>query len=334
MSKSIAIQEGGVGRQMTVDKLKTSLVGGGTCLWVPEDEVTLGRKTIVENGTFLASDDGLYGYARVTVRGVGKAMGIDRDGDEASAKTTSDGKLVVQKLPSRIAVETLPLLTVYSDGELINFRGMVVRAYLRTGGVWTDLNHPNGVIPLSELILPVTQAEMANVHSDLWRDGEGINALMLTFTQRWYLDWKGREKAVYCSIPMGSHNGLPAMFGCSEGPTQFLITEYDGGIYIMGSTADRHLNGYTYDASAERSNYILFCSTSGTTGTGEVKHLGHLYDWPTGIPVSTVKPDGTPELSPVNAFQTVPVKWERPEDDKLLETEIEITVVEGAESSE
>lgn len=35
MSKNINIQEGGIGKQLTVDKLKTNLVDGGTQLWVP-----------------------------------------------------------------------------------------------------------------------------------------------------------------------------------------------------------------------------------------------------------------------------------------------------------
>lgn len=50
MSKSIVIQEGGIGKQLTVDKLKTDLVGGGTCLWVPEDSTNLGTKHISEGG--------------------------------------------------------------------------------------------------------------------------------------------------------------------------------------------------------------------------------------------------------------------------------------------
>ena len=58
MSKNITIQEDGVGKQLTVDKLKTNLVGGGTCLWVPEDDVALGSKRILKNGTYRASDDG------------------------------------------------------------------------------------------------------------------------------------------------------------------------------------------------------------------------------------------------------------------------------------
>ena len=57
MSKNITIQEGGVAKQLTVDKLKTNLVGSGTCLWVPEDDVQLTTKYITENGTYPASDD-------------------------------------------------------------------------------------------------------------------------------------------------------------------------------------------------------------------------------------------------------------------------------------
>lgn len=41
MSKNIVIQEGGVGRQFTADKLRTALVGSGSCTWVPEDGVQL-----------------------------------------------------------------------------------------------------------------------------------------------------------------------------------------------------------------------------------------------------------------------------------------------------
>ena len=326
MSKNIAIQEGGVGRQMTVDKLKTNLVGGGTCLWVPEDEVPLGRKTINENGTFAAADDGLYGYARVTVRGVGRATGTDRDGDEAAAKANSGGRLVTRKLPSRIVVETPPTLTEYSDGAAIDFTGMVVKAYLRTGGVWTDATHPHGVIPLNELILPVTQAEMRSARRDLWTDGEGVNVRMVTYTQRWWLDPYGNEKTSYISEPVGMRNGLPVMYGDTTGPTQFFITKYNGYTYCMGSTASRHLYGYTYDASAPNNNYLLFHSTSALTGTGQVESYAYVDEWATAVPVSTVMPVGTPNLNPVDACQSIPVQWERPEDGKALEGVFEITV--------
>jgi hypothetical protein len=189
-------------------------------------------------------------------------------------------------------------------------------------------------VSLSELTLSVTEADSGSAYYEEWSDGAGVNARMLTYTPRWFINWQGNEEVVYCSEVVGTRNGLPAMFGDKSGPTQFLITRYNGEIYCMGSTANRQLNGYTYDASAENSNYYLFSGTNANTGTGPVVCNGNLLHFATGIPVSTVKPEGTPNLRPVNAFQTVPVQWERPEDDKMLETEIEITVVEGAESSE
>lgn len=38
MNQNIIIQEGGTNYQFTAKKLKTNKVGGGTCLWIPEDE--------------------------------------------------------------------------------------------------------------------------------------------------------------------------------------------------------------------------------------------------------------------------------------------------------
>ena len=82
MSKNITIQEGGIAKYITADKLKTNLVDGGTCLWVPEDDVSLGTKYITENGTYLAETDGYYGYESVTVYNIGTVYGTDDDGDD------------------------------------------------------------------------------------------------------------------------------------------------------------------------------------------------------------------------------------------------------------
>lgn len=175
MSKNITIQEGGIGKQLTANKLKTNLVGGGTCLWVPEDETRLGAKHISEDGTYKASDDGYYGYSEVTVSGIGTVTGKDPDGSGDDATATVDpetGEIVITKLPYSISVVTPPTVTEYSDGATIDFSGMVVKGYLKSGDLWTDSSHPNGVIPISELTLPVTVADAdettgATVQSDL-----------------------------------------------------------------------------------------------------------------------------------------------------------------------
>ena len=169
MSKNIIIQEGGVSKQLTADKLKTNLVGGGTCLWVPEDEMRLGTKHISEDGTYKASDDGYYGYSEVTVSGIGTATGKDPDGSGDDAKATVDpetGEIVITKLPYSISVVTPPTVTQYNDGATIDFSGMVVKGYLKSGNLWTDSSHPDGVIPISELTLPVTTADSGSVSGE------------------------------------------------------------------------------------------------------------------------------------------------------------------------
>ena len=60
MSKNITIKEGGTSRSFTADKLRTNLSLGGTCDWVPIDEVDqyveLEELHVTENGTYYPSE--------------------------------------------------------------------------------------------------------------------------------------------------------------------------------------------------------------------------------------------------------------------------------------
>lgn len=170
MSKNIVIQEGGIGKQLTVDKLKTNIVGGGSCLWVPEDETQLGTKYISENGTYKASTDGYYGYSEVTVSGIGTATGKDGDGDEATVTPDPDtGDLVTTKIIESIAVVNPPTVTSYQDGAAIDFTGLSVHGYSTTG---KDL----GEIPISDLIFPETQADYSKGSGQGEVTVEGLNS--------------------------------------------------------------------------------------------------------------------------------------------------------------
>lgn len=153
MSKNITIQEGGITKQLTADKLKTDLVGGGTCLWVPEDEVRLANKTISEDGTYKASDEGYYGYSQVTVHGIGRATGRDpQTGDEKTVTTDPNtGDLVETILPVEIRITTMPTKLEYVDGENIDISGMVVKAYRATGTEY-------GTVPNNELSIEPSKA--------------------------------------------------------------------------------------------------------------------------------------------------------------------------------
>lgn len=65
MSKNIYITEGRKGRRFgSAKKLKTPLQGGGSCLWVPEDDVQLDPLFATENGVYIP--DG-YGFSDASV---------------------------------------------------------------------------------------------------------------------------------------------------------------------------------------------------------------------------------------------------------------------------
>ena len=163
-----SIKEGGKSRNFSAAMLKTNLQGGGTCLWIPRMDVELKNKYISKSGTYTAKADDCYGFDQVTVSGVDVEITEDDDGDDV-AKTTDGGTTTEQKLPNSIVVDVPPTKTVYSDGQAIDYTGMVVKAYTRSGQLWTDASHPNGIIPISELTLPVTiaHADQGGASSDL-----------------------------------------------------------------------------------------------------------------------------------------------------------------------
>lgn len=153
MSKNIVIQEGGQSSTLSsVSKLKTELVGGGSCTWVPEDETQLESKHITENGTYYPVG---YGFFEVTVNvSQSYVSGTGQDGNEyvVSVDETTD-ELIETLVPSSIRIITPPTKTEYIDGSAIDISGIVVKAYDKNGSLWTDIDHPDGVIDLSELSL-------------------------------------------------------------------------------------------------------------------------------------------------------------------------------------
>ena len=153
MGKFVSISEGNTGRIFNAKKLKTSLSGGGECLWVPADSVELTTKTINKNGKYYAADDGKYGYSSVTVDAYADSViGTGPDGYPYIV-TDLDGDLDVQPAPEAIKVVRPPRKTNYEIGETMDYSGMVVRAYDVYGNVWGNEKYPNGIIPFEELIV-------------------------------------------------------------------------------------------------------------------------------------------------------------------------------------
>lgn len=195
MSKNITIQEGGVGKQITVDKIKTNAVGGDAVFWIPEDNVNLVTKNITENGTYKArTTDNAYGYSQVKVNvpggngsadssgvptsdsgvspgGPGSAIiGVDpSDGETYGYGVDEGGNVVKTRLPTSIQVSKAPDKTSYSDGETIDFSGIIVTLHGGDSALFVNSDYPNGRVPFSELIFPVTVAHIPDT------SGEGFS---------------------------------------------------------------------------------------------------------------------------------------------------------------
>lgn len=171
MSKSPVIKEGATPITLTCDKIKTNTSGGGTQNWLPEDEVNLGTKHITKDGTYKASNDSLYGYSEVTVSGIGKAVGKDpvTGEDKLVEPDPETGELEETVLPASIMVTTPPTKTAYTQGDNIDFSGIVVTMFNKA-------HESMGSVPFNELTFvptvasgdvnpPSGEATLSDVHS-------------------------------------------------------------------------------------------------------------------------------------------------------------------------
>lgn len=326
MSKNIMIQEGGTAKQITADKLKTNLVGGGSCLWVPEDGTNLGTKHISENGTFRASADGYYGYSEVTVSGVGSVTGRDPDTGEEKQVTVDPqtGDIVETILPVEIRITTLPTKTTYTQGETIDYSGIVVHAYSSTG---RDM----GAVPFNELVFPETTADVQK--TDTWSDGSGLNAMMLYYTphivtrknEQGEIVWEGTNY-VHGSA-LGSFNGAQATYGSSNTPGTYLVTRYNNNNYMACVTGDGTRNLYAMTPRTGLENYNGWLMAGGGSGAAPVGRFAGapFSEELTDIPVSTVNPT-TVDPSALHATQTIPVQWPSADAGTTLETSFTINV--------
>ena len=93
MSKAIVIEKNGVAQNLTLDKLRTKEVGGGTIDWVPEDDVQLTELTVTANGTYTPSGT-VYGFSGVSVSVPGTEVSGYIDGVHYVVTLDSDGNLV------------------------------------------------------------------------------------------------------------------------------------------------------------------------------------------------------------------------------------------------
>lgn len=178
MSKNITIQLDGVDVPITgAEELHTVGSGGGSIAWLPEDETALGTLTATANGTYVASELGVYGFSVVIVNVPANSVtGTDTDGNDYTITLDAQGYLVETLIPSAILVTTPPAKTSYAAGETLDFAGMAVTAYDGQWAVYDTEDYPGGAVPFAELQLPVTVAAgsgSVNIPVNWPRPGDG-----------------------------------------------------------------------------------------------------------------------------------------------------------------
>jgi len=347
MGKNINIQEGGIGKQMTVDKLKTNLVGGGTCLWVPEEDVRLGTKYISENGTYRASDDGLYGYSEVTVSGVGSVTGIDPETGEETTVTVDPEteELVETVVPTEIRVIEPPTnpYGIYVDGQTITKDGIVVKAYSANGVEMQTV--PIGEITISPTTAVYDQStdtggyDEATIDTSVLYYPDAITQPVTAISQ--IVETTNNPKQTITYTPYGSSYlfllederitvPMAIITANGSGYREKCVNESDPRqSYDVTRTANLSNNtrvshtpfGYIEGASADKS-YSGRVRTGVTTKISDFTYIeNELYR-----DLATIILDGSVTHTRAGSRQTITVSWPRPGDGKVLETSFEILV--------
>jgi len=312
--KNPSIFEGGIARAFSgIKKLFTRQSGSDDLIaWVPESDRQLTTKYITQNGVYRASDDGYYAYSSVTVNVSTTDSVTGKDpvtGEDVVVKPDPEtGELVETVVPSSIQITTPPTFTgPYGDGAYISFDGMVVKAYKGDGTLWTDENHPDGVIPFEELILPMTIAHYDGSGGSEMTDDEGLNAVVGLANGDLIMRRTARRVNVNGHI-------------CIEGGFTVILTYYNGTVYFARYGGEI---GVTLDSTG--------ASSAGVWGNITYSDLfARLQPMERmSIPESTVDPAGKDVNTMHPATGTpVPVQWQRPGDNAVLETSFDISVVD------
>lgn len=154
MGKIIRIKEGGLPKVFDAAKLRTNLQVGGNCLWIPKESVPIASKFITENGTYLAAAEGLHGYSTLSVNVYNAVTGRSKKNNNLySVSRSRTNELIYKKMPTRIEIEHMPTKTTYVNGDTIDIDGIIVKAYDENYNLWTDVDYPDGIIPIEELII-------------------------------------------------------------------------------------------------------------------------------------------------------------------------------------
>lgn len=335
MSANTSIKEGGKGRAFgPVVALMVQGDDGKYLPWVPESERQLNTKSVNKNGVYQAKKEGVYGWRSVSVN-VPTDQGVTGTDPTTGQQVAvgvdpTTGELTETVVPVEIRVTVPPTKTEYTHGEAINYSGIVVHAYDATGA---DM----GVVPFNELIFPVTTAD---VGSSEWTDGDGINAMRVTYRPTWNRTYyivavpghpagsTGEGQVYLHTTALGQIEGKPAALG-ALGPAELFVTRYNGNNYAARVSGDDIEAFYEYwnaeqDGNVIKTGWFFRGATSGRTQLGKFAIFA-FHDIITELPISSINPNGM-SIDALHAVQMLPVQWSRPGDGAVLETSFGINI--------
>lgn len=256
-----------------------------------------------------------------------KITGIDPiSGNEMAVGLDNLGQLTEEILPTSIGIITPPAKLKYKSGESIQFNGLVVQAYTADGNVWTDKDHPDGIIPINELFFPVTIAVFEDEDGE-YTNGNGLNCLRVSFVKSYYA--RGWGYTFYLGPVLGScppdtykgwMKGGPINVACTSKGSAYL-TIYNGKGYAFGIGANGNIAGVVVGVL----HGFLGGITDSTWTTFSL-------DAPAGdltLPSSSIDPYTVLDMDLKEKPMSVPVQWFRSGDGQMLETSFEITVTKG-----
>lgn len=348
MGKNIIVQTDGVSHTYNgVEEIHTQDKDGNRTTWVPLDGTNLGVKTITQSGTYKASDDGYYAYSKVIVDAKAKAVGKKEDGKTYAIASNDQGETVEILLPDYIKIETNPAKMSYNEGESINLAGSLVRAYCDDGSIWQDVDHLNGIIPVSELhpapqkastTVSIVSSGSVEYTSDLvsepiyrlwglvvqWVDSSG--SVILTKTRTF--TFLGNAIGVKV-ININSTSDIRMFFTgvCEIETTTKSENTINGNVSVSTETeivnADEIGNVYTHDGKDIKTSLLSVKSDWLLSYNGYIYNQG-LTQFPAAEYLWTLE-HGTP-IQTTPATQRITVLWSRPEDNMALSDTFNVSV--------
>lgn len=332
------IKEVDTNKNLTCQMFEVRKQGGGTEYLVRKSDVTLGTKSVTQNGTYTAASAGKYGFSQfsVNVRGGngsadshGKPTGGDiKPGGAGSAVTGTDpetgeevvvgvdegGNIVKTPIPYGIKIVSPPTKTDYEYQETMDYSGIGVKLTNKNGDTYTDVDHPSGwYVNPADLIFPVEKAPAAG-GGGIITNGSGVNAII--------------GVADSDMIP-----GAPVFPGTFQ-----RVSAYPHAAITPGATIKlTYYNGIIY--AAQYTGYIGFLNyTSGESAAGEWSYysFGDTFSAWSGssdkfdLPESTVDPTGVDVNTLHGVTATIPVQWLNPYTGETHQDTFEITSTPAA----